>query len=71
MRKRNKGLLGLDLEDVESILTEESSGRPVRQSRRIAQQKMKEDDERKQIEEAMYRSMEDEDKKVSALLLVF
>lgn len=37
----------------------------MRQSRRLAVQKMKEEDERKQIEEAMYRSLEDESKKVS------
>lgn len=62
-RKRGKPIDGLD---VQSILDEASSGRPMRQSRRLAVQKMKEEDERKQIEEAMYRSLEDESKKVSS-----
>ncbi|KAL1464653.1 hypothetical protein WDU94_004280, partial [Cyamophila willieti] len=62
-KQRSRGLLGLDVEDVTSILNEEAGGRPMRQSRRIAQQKMKEEDERKQIEEAMYRSIEEEGKK--------
>uniref|UniRef100_A0A8D8U5S4 Remodeling and spacing factor 1 n=1 Tax=Cacopsylla melanoneura TaxID=428564 RepID=A0A8D8U5S4_9HEMI len=62
-KQRSRGLLGLDVEDVTTILNEDAGGRPMRQSRRIAQQKMKEDDERKQIEEAMYRSIEDEGKK--------
>lgn len=62
-RRKKRSLLGLDIADVETIQASAETDAPVRQSRRIAQIKIKEEAERRKAEEVALQKMKEASEK--------
>lgn len=62
-RRKKRSLMGLDIKDVETIQAAAENDAPVRQSRRIAQIKIREEAERRKAEEVALHKMKEASEK--------